>query len=793
MGRASVRLHAAGDRLAMARDQFLAAQPVDRAVVREPILASWWRSREWNVAADRLRLSYLRAPDLESTLARSADPVLRRLHQQLDGQPISVILTDAAGLVLCRLTGDRDLERHLDGIMLAPGFSYAEDVVGTNGIGTALESGGPAHVFGHEHYAERLEGMACAGSPIRDPVSGKTVGVIDLTCWRKDADPLLMSLVQATATQVSQSLASMSSSRDMHLLQEYLRACRHSGGIVLALGNDIVMLNDHARQALSPPDQAALITRATDALGDSGGGVTVDLPSGTVARIFCRRISADTPCRDGVVHVKIISPATAGIKTASAVPLPREPGPAGTHGPPDPSVLAGTPRPPMALPGLMGSSAAWRRACRDAEAGYDSGEWLTVEGETGAGKLSLIRAVHQRRNPAASFHVVDARNVRDVQAELRDGTGLLVIRRVEAASARDVRALTAALAAAARETGPRVAMTLDRARAYTDLTALLRLFPGTVRVRRYVTTARTSRNWCRSSWPGSASTATSPAPPRRCNCCSGTTGPATSASCGTCSSRWCSGAGRARSSPKICRRNAGRSAAGCYRHWRRWSATPSCRACVTTTATRSAPPGRLACPARRSTGGSTSTASSRPLPESISTWTESTQGSAKFDPCAVNSRLPSPRRRCDPMVLSFRNLTISPDAPVPQWPTEAVQTALERGDLADWHRIVAVMRADPWGRTARQVEEVLSHSRPYGVAEIMETVLSRARERAEARERAAVAAEVRDAIERSGLSRAEFAARIGTSTSRLSTYASGKVTPSATLMLRIHRVADQGQ
>jgi transcriptional regulator of acetoin/glycerol metabolism len=496
MERASTRLHSAGNRLATARDRFLAAEPVDRAVVREPILASWWRSREWNVAANRLDLSYLRPPDLDSPLARGASPVLERLHQQLDGQPISVILTDAAGLVLCRLTGDRDLERHLDGIMLAPGFSYAEDVVGTNGIGTALESGGPAHVFGHEHYAERLERMACAGAPVRDPVSGKTVGVVDLTCWRRDADPLLMSLAQATATQVSQSLAAENSSRDLHLLQEYLRACRHSGGIVLALGDDIVMLNDHARRALSPADQAALISRATDVLGNSGGAVTADLPSGTVARLFCRTVSG---CHDGVVHVKIISPAAAGVETGAAVPLPRDPGSAAdaiasSADPPARTAKAVpasagsagmgppcTPRPPMALPGLVGSSPAWRRACRDAEAGYDSGEWLTVEGENGAGKLSLIRAVHQRRSPAASFHVADARDIRTVQAELREGTGMLVIRRAEAASARDVRALIAALAGAP-SSGPRVAVTLDRAQAHTDLTALLRLFPGTIDV-----------------------------------------------------------------------------------------------------------------------------------------------------------------------------------------------------------------------------------------------------------------------------------------------------------------------
>jgi DNA-binding transcriptional regulator YiaG len=143
------------------------------------------------------------------------------------------------------------------------------------------------------------------------------------------------------------------------------------------------------------------------------------------------------------------------------------------------------------------------------------------------------------------------------------------------------------------------------------------------------------------------------------------------------------------------------------------------------------------------------------------------------------------------MALAFRNLTITPQAPVSQWPTEAVQAALERGDLADWHRIAAEIRASPWGATARQVEEVFSYAHPYGVTEAMQTVLSRARERAEANERAAVAAAIREAVERSGLSQAEFASRIGTSPSRLSTYVSGKVTPSATLMVRISHVAHQ--
>ena len=466
MGRASTRLHE-GDRLAAARDKFLASEPVDHRVVREPILASWWRSREWNIAPDHLDLNYLRPPDLESSLARAAEPVLRHLHTQLDGQPISIVLTDAAGLVLLRFTGDRDLERHLDSIMLAPGFSYAEEVVGTNGIGTALESGGPAHVFGHEHYAERLEGMACAGMPIKDPVSGKTVGVIDLTCWRPDADPLMVSLVQSTADQINQALAAATSNRDQRLLQEYLRACRHTGGIVLALGNDVVMLNDHARTALSPGDQAALISQATEALGRrrSAGAVTVDLPSGAVARMFLHSVADDFSGRDGVVHVKL------GATPSAAMEVP-------------------TPRAPMSLPGLVGSGAAWRRACRDAEGCYERGEWMTLEGESGVGKLALVRAVHQRRSPAAGFHVLDAAAATgdwaaQVRGELLDDTGMLVIRHVDALSARQVRALAGALQeakAAGKEETLRVAVTLDRSQARADLTALLRLFPGTVQV-----------------------------------------------------------------------------------------------------------------------------------------------------------------------------------------------------------------------------------------------------------------------------------------------------------------------
>ena len=452
--------------LAETRERFLTAESVRPSEVREPILASWWRSRQWKVAADRVTLPYVRDPNLDTPLTRNAMPVLRNLRQHLEGQPISVILTDAAGVVLTRMTADHDLERHLDGVQLAPGFSYAEEYVGTNGIGTALEGGQPAAVFGHEHYAEDLEDLACAGVPIHDPISGKAVGAVDLTCWRRDADPLLIALAKTTADQITQAMLADSSARELQLMQEYMRACRRTSGIVLALNNDVVMMNEYARQVLDPGDQGVLLGQAAEMLASQqAGAVSVELPSGIQARMYCRPVRGDDHVAGGVVHVKLIEPASQRPGADAAA------------------------KPPMSLPGLVGGGALWLRGCRQVETIYDSGEWLALEGEPGTGKLTVVRAVHQRRNPAERFYVLDATEAADTdwllraRRELLDGEGSLVIRHVDVLNARQLNALTSALQearTASRQHDLWVAVTLDRSRAHGDLTKLLRFFPSTV-------------------------------------------------------------------------------------------------------------------------------------------------------------------------------------------------------------------------------------------------------------------------------------------------------------------------
>jgi hypothetical protein len=138
--------------------------------------------------------------------------------------------------------------------------------------------------------------------------------------------------------------------------------------------------------------------------------------------------------------------------------------------------------------------------------------------------------------------------------------------------------------------------------------------------------------------------------------------------------------------------------------------------------------------------------------------------------------------------LKLRNITASPDDPVETWPFEGILAAIERGTIPDWRRLAQAIAADPWGPVARQVLEAVQMSRPYGTAELLDGVVAQARKLATDAERDQVASEVRELVSRSGLSRQGFADRIGTSRPRLSTYVTGKVVPSAALMVRMRRV-----
>ncbi|HVW39957.1 MAG TPA: helix-turn-helix domain-containing protein [Amycolatopsis sp.] len=370
------------------RERFLARPVAPLPGVREIISASWRRALEHQVDADEPDPIFVADRNEESLLVRSAAPILDNLSAELSGHPVAIVLTDAAGLVVRRSSPDRSLVSGLDSILLAPGYSYAEASIGTNGIGTTLECQEPVLVSGFEHFNSRLADFECAGAPIYHPVRGHLVGVLDLTSWTGTPGPLLLTLARRTAKQIGEAMLVGTGTRELALWREYLASCRRGSGAVLAVNDDVVMVNNHARELYDATDRAALITHAADVAGSSKPvTVLADLPSGMVARLEYRPVYSGSALAGGLFRVK--NQAASRRSTGHA---------------------------DVPLPGVVGSSPAWRQACTAAAASFAGGDWLVLTGEPGTGKATLAQAVARRHAPHGSLITLDCEGVDDYES-----------------------------------------------------------------------------------------------------------------------------------------------------------------------------------------------------------------------------------------------------------------------------------------------------------------------------------------------------------------------------------------
>lgn len=172
-------------------------------VVSPRLLASWRRSEDYGVDLDEAEPVWAGTPPRDSLFVECGAEVLTGLHRTLANEPISLILTDADGLVLNRLSGDTSLLRALDRVHLAPGFAFSERDAGTNGLGLALADRSPTLVRAEEHYSASLCTYTCAAVPVLDPHSGRLEGCVNITTWARSSSDLLLALAQSAAGNTS--------------------------------------------------------------------------------------------------------------------------------------------------------------------------------------------------------------------------------------------------------------------------------------------------------------------------------------------------------------------------------------------------------------------------------------------------------------------------------------------------------------------------------------------------------------------------------------------------------------
>ncbi|MDN5856321.1 MAG: GAF domain-containing protein [Actinomycetia bacterium] len=272
------------------RDQSVANPDADTRP-RDLVGASWQRVRANGLdpSAKTPEIAPLPETDVQARRERSRLRDLLpqlRAHLRPAGEAVgqALIVTDADGRVLWRDGGKR-VSQFADRLGMVGGSAWTEASVGTNAIGTCIVTGAPVHIHGGEHYAQMHTVWTCAAAPLHDPVTGKLLGVVDLSGPSRTGNANMLSLVTVAARLAEVEV------RAAHL--ERLNELRSVAAPVLAKvgGKAVAIAPDGTTAAVTgfaAPEQIALPSDmpAGEVWLPTLGRVLVDpLPGGWLLRV----------------------------------------------------------------------------------------------------------------------------------------------------------------------------------------------------------------------------------------------------------------------------------------------------------------------------------------------------------------------------------------------------------------------------------------------------------------------------------------------------------------------------
>lgn len=210
---------------------------------RPVIEASWGRMLRNGVDPDHdFRADLLSRDEIErrrrDSPLRHVLPVLREgLLSVADITQHIMVVADESGRVLWR-EGSSPVLRKADGAGFELGADWGEDVVGTNGVGTAAVARRPVQVFASEHFVRSHASWTCSGAPITDPRDGRLIGVVDVSGPLETMHPATLAWVDTVAKLAQARL------REAHMISlERLRSVAAPllaklGGRALAVDKD---------------------------------------------------------------------------------------------------------------------------------------------------------------------------------------------------------------------------------------------------------------------------------------------------------------------------------------------------------------------------------------------------------------------------------------------------------------------------------------------------------------------------------------------------------------------------
>jgi hypothetical protein len=201
-----------GRTLAAVHERFLAAPAAPIPDVVRPVVAdSWRRSLALGVDPSSSAAVALSETELADYRARHPlapmMPLIRRLlTEDADEAGHIVAIGDDRGRLLW-VEGHHRLRTQAEQMCFVEGALWSESGAGTNAPGTALALDLPVQIRAGEHFGLGVQAWSCVAAPVHDPLSGRLLGVIDLTGGPDVAGPRTLALVRACAAAVEAGLA----------------------------------------------------------------------------------------------------------------------------------------------------------------------------------------------------------------------------------------------------------------------------------------------------------------------------------------------------------------------------------------------------------------------------------------------------------------------------------------------------------------------------------------------------------------------------------------------------------
>ncbi|MCW2845273.1 MAG: transcriptional regulator domain protein [Nocardioides sp.] len=156
-------------------------------LVRPEILSSWARS-EAAISTDVTEAPLADEHETHelwhgSPLQTAVERVEAELRRTCEDGDLVVAVTDAQTRILWTY-GGRVMRRKAETVNFVAGGRWDDQSVGTNALDLANRMDSPAMVFSAEHYAPIVHNWVCWAAPVHDPVTGRQLGVLDLsTTW----------------------------------------------------------------------------------------------------------------------------------------------------------------------------------------------------------------------------------------------------------------------------------------------------------------------------------------------------------------------------------------------------------------------------------------------------------------------------------------------------------------------------------------------------------------------------------------------------------------------------------